>query len=306
MHAMDRVERCLGLAEAAQAGLYGPERAAWIARLTDARHDLRAALAELAGRGDAARGLRLAAALRELWLSGPVAEGRAWVGRFLAMPDAAADAGLRARALDVAGSLALYADDPAAAVAPLGEALALRRRLGDPRAVAQSLVHLGSVQWAAHGDVTGARASFDEALAFYRRAGDAEGVAVAQLNLAQAALRAGEHAVAAPLVCASLRAFRASGATVSLYFALGCAAATAAGLGRPVDAVRLAGAAEALLPTLGLQEPPSWPRFVASWLEPARSRLSAPEQAAARAEGRAMELDAALDLALSLEPGRRA
>src|SRR5688572_27933065 len=68
--AVDVTERCLALAEAAGAELYGPNRAAWLARLTEARDDFAAALAGLAERGDAARGLRLAVDLRELWLSG--------------------------------------------------------------------------------------------------------------------------------------------------------------------------------------------------------------------------------------------
>jgi ribosomal-protein-alanine N-acetyltransferase len=318
---VDVTERCLALAGEASAELYGPNRAAWLARLTGARDDFRAALGVLAERGDAARGLRLAVDLRELWLSGPIDEGREWIGRFLAMPHPAGGGGrrgrkaagassgraavseaLRAGALDVAGSLALYADDVAGAVAPLEEALALRRRLGDDGAVAQSLVHFGSVQWAARGDVAGAVASFEEALGLYRRAGDAEGVAVARLNLAQARLRGGEHAAAAPLVCASIRAFRVAGATVSLYFALGCAAAAAAGLGRPAEALGMAGAAAALLPTLGLREPPSWPRFVGEWLEPAVGALTAAEREAALAEGRALGPERALDLALGLEP----
>lgn len=108
----------LGLAERADAGLYGPDRERWLARLRAEAPNLRSALIWLteAGAGGPAYGdLRMASALAAYCrLEGWYREGYDWLVAALARHPTA-PAGLRARAGTAAAMLAmLYCDYPAA------------------------------------------------------------------------------------------------------------------------------------------------------------------------------------------------
>jgi DNA-binding CsgD family transcriptional regulator/tetratricopeptide (TPR) repeat protein len=138
---------CLALAERAEPELWADDHARWLDRL-EAEHDnLRAALTWWADR-DPAVGLRLASLLYPFWkMHVHPTEGRRWLALLLARaPDRDAT---RAWALIGAAGLARFqgdrAGDLAAARAWGEEGLALGRRLGDRRLIADALGELGAV-----------------------------------------------------------------------------------------------------------------------------------------------------------------
>src|SRR6476660_4435248 len=97
-------DELLSLAEQAQAQLIGPDQAAWLARLEEARPRFNDLLQRCLGERDSETGLRLCAALgRYWWMCGHAPEGRRWVEAFLARPSA--DEALRVRAVEAAAGL---------------------------------------------------------------------------------------------------------------------------------------------------------------------------------------------------------
>ena len=96
----------LGLAEAAEANLEGPDAAVWLRRLDDDHENLVAAAEHAAAAGDAETAQRLTGALWRFWLArGAVAEGRRLVGAALAAGTASPEAGARAREARVVTNL---------------------------------------------------------------------------------------------------------------------------------------------------------------------------------------------------------
>ena len=126
----------LALAEGSAGGVDGPAPAAWLDALEAEHENYRAVLrraVDAGDAGDAGCGLRLAVALWRFWgLRGHAGEGRAWLERLLRLPGAAADAGLRADALNAAGSLAGSLGDYEMAGALHERSLSLRRESGCP------------------------------------------------------------------------------------------------------------------------------------------------------------------------------
>ena len=86
---------------------WGAELLSWLERLEREQANFRAALTFSLERGDAEAGLRLAAGNWVLWgFRGPWQEGRDWIERLLAFPDANTPSAARADALTVVGQLA--------------------------------------------------------------------------------------------------------------------------------------------------------------------------------------------------------
>ena len=168
----------LALAEQAAPELEGPRQLTWLGRLEAEHENLRQALRWSQESGQAAPGLRLAAALWPFWRSrGRHREGRAWLEAALALPGAAARTPARAAALCVAGSLAGALGDGAAARARLEASVALWRELGDARGLGRALAQLGFAT--TPRDAAAARALVEEAVALARAAGDRSGLAYA-------------------------------------------------------------------------------------------------------------------------------
>src|SRR6185369_6659986 len=158
------------LAEEAEPELVGARAAVWLARL-EAEHDnLRAALQWLLER-DAEACLRLAVAVRNLWLRhGHNTEGRRWLEAALER-SRAAPAPLRAKALAGAGGFARVQGDLAAARGYLEEGLRVGREIGDARQIGWASLTLGTVA-SAQGDLPSARAYREEGLARGHELGD--------------------------------------------------------------------------------------------------------------------------------------
>ena len=135
----------LAFAEKAEPQLAGAEQGAWLDRLEMENDNLRAALAcTVAAGADAARGLRLGAALSRFWsVRGYLGEGRGWLSKLLGTVPSAQTASDRARALSGAGKLASSQGDGSAAEMLFRETLLIQRKLGDRRGIANTLNSLG-------------------------------------------------------------------------------------------------------------------------------------------------------------------
>ena len=128
----------LALAERAQPEHYGRAQIAWLDRMEREHDNLRAALRWFVDAGDAARGTRLAFALRRFWwVRGHTGEARAWTAALVDL--ARSDEGRRgggpatlARALTGAALFAYLQGDHAALGPLAGEAAALLPPAGRP------------------------------------------------------------------------------------------------------------------------------------------------------------------------------
>lgn len=132
------------LAEAAEPALTGPDQPAWIQRLAADHENFMSAMAWCAEQSaEVATGLRLACGLNYYWYTrGHLRAGLEHTARLLARPEAAEEPVLQARALRIAGALATFLGDSAAAQGYLEQALALQRAAGDERAASLSLYQL--------------------------------------------------------------------------------------------------------------------------------------------------------------------
>ncbi len=154
------------------------------------------------------------------------------------------------------------------------------------------------------GDYDRAAALAEEKLALNRELRDIHDITVALILSGMIALVRGDHERAAVLFEEDLLLLRKLGDTESIIHCLLGLAAVAIPRGEPVRAARLRGAAEALQEATGsLADSP----FVRSQydheslLATARSRLDEALWEAARAEGRAMSPEEAVEYALSVE-----
>jgi tetratricopeptide (TPR) repeat protein len=308
-----RSARGLALAEELAAELAGPGREAALARFERERADLDQALGRFIEGGDADGAVRMLRALRDGWWgSGRVGEGRRWAEAVLAMAAVRADDAVRATVLDVAGGLAYAREDHAAARRHFEESLALRRPLGDPARVAQSLNHrAGVLRWGL-GDLHAARPLMRESLERAREAGHAFLTGAALLGLGTLAvdlgdgdnarahlgegisLFIGEHARAA----AAGEQHLAAASLAVVPFALDDLAALAGAEGDARRALRLAGAADAQHERLATFRADNIRAWVERYLAAAWASLP---RAAADAEwvrGRAMTLEEAVADAL--------
>lgn len=182
-------------AERIDALIQSNEDRRWIDALAADRDNLRAALAWLHGTGDVANGLRLGAAMLELWFyRGPVAEGRLWLRRGLTAPGHEAVApDTRVRALHAASLLAWMQGDAGEAAALARRSLALVEVIGDDmlRAWSRNLLGLAEI---ATGNPGLAAAHFDAALAIYRTCGIYRSTPTAVTLLNRAAVAEPPHA----------------------------------------------------------------------------------------------------------------
>jgi predicted ATPase/class 3 adenylate cyclase len=334
----------LDLAVAAGPNLTGPDQGRWLDRCDLEHANLRAALAWAVETGETGRALEAATALWRFWQQrGHLAEGWRRLEELLALPAAQGPTPARARALAAAGGIAWWQEDIAVAGRLYGEALAIERALGEPAGIADALYNQAFVV-AAAGDFEGAFRRFEESRELFRQAGDEAGAARADWMVVIRDLAAGRWDRPIATAEKAVATWRRSGArfdlgsglvwTAVVYARAGRMADAQVAMGealelfrevdspigivlvlqgltylarwddRHTDAVRLAGAADALRDQLGGRAPLD---FLAGFLgDPeAESRAHLPEATAARAfaEGRALSVDAALAMATG-PPGR--
>ncbi len=205
---------------------------------------------------------------------------------------------LIAGALNNLGSLVRELGDLSGARTLYEESLVIKRAQGDKQGIANTLNNLGLVA-SAESEFASARALYEESLAIKRELGDQQGIANSLNNLAAMALEQGEFATARGLDEASLAIERELMNRRGITNSLEGLAAVHAGLGDPLRAARVWGAAERLRAEVGspltpIGRPP-YDRPVAA----ARATL-ADDAAFDRAwqEGRALTMEQAIELAL--------
>lgn len=183
------------------------------------------------------------------------------------------------------------------------EAEALLRELEDRRGKALLLLFLGMAA-VEEGDGERAVALFEESLALNLELGDLWSTGFCLNHLGFAALQQGSHERAAELFEKGSRVFRRLRDKQGIFYCLLGMAGVAALRQRPVRAARLWGAAEGLREAIGAPLSP-FVRFCLydyeGYQAAAHSLLDEAAFAAARAEGRTMTLEQAVEYALKTE-----
>jgi predicted ATPase/DNA-binding SARP family transcriptional activator len=330
-------EYFLALAEEAEPQLRDAEQVVWLERLETEHDNMRAAL-QWAQKNEADIGLRLVGSLWRFWhIRSYLSEGREWLARALAHPEAAERTSARAEALGGAGFLAWEQGDYAAARSLYEESLAISRELGDKQGVAQSLSYLGLTAYAQgdyaatrslheeslaisrelgdnlgidisllilgtvaceQGDYASARSLFEESLGLTRELKNKQGIAVSLHGLGDVAYEEGDYASARSFHKESLAIRRELGEKRSIAYSLEAFAALRVAEGEPREGARLYGAAQALREVLAAPLHPGERRRYERNMEAARARLDEERFRAAWADGRAMPLEEAIACAL--------
>lgn len=335
----------LALAEEAEIELLGPRPVDCLERLKAEHDNLRAALGwclddVAASEERAEMGLKLATALGRYWNTYGPGEGRRWLERGLAC-SGASPTSLRAKALGVAGFIAIFQDD-LRALTLLEEALTLSRVLGDKSRVAISVSDLGHA--VAHsGDhdrlatlreeaetllreplerharahlllFLGVAAMSEsnreqvevrtgEALAMFRELGDIRHVAMSLGVAGVSALERGDPGRAAELFEEDLRLLRELRDKAGIVYGLLGMAGVAILRGQAARASRLWGASEVLREVFGLPLTPMVRDHYdyEGYLATARAGLGEAAFEVAWSEGRAMSPEQAIEYALGPE-----
>ncbi len=197
------------------------------------------------------------------------------------------------------GNLALNQGDIVAAQAYHQESLAIHRASGDKRSMSAALNGLGEVA-RSQGDDQQAAMYYNESLNIAQELSHKSGMAIALQNLAHVAQHQGDAAQAVAGFRAGLALAQELGLKDLIAACFAGLAGVAAAEGQSERAVQLFGASEALLDGIGATLEPAdqadYDRSVAM----TRAQLDESAFAAAWAAGRAMALEQAMTLALSL------
>jgi tetratricopeptide (TPR) repeat protein len=229
-------EHFLDLALAAEPHLTGADQGEWLDRCDLEQANLRAALRWAADAGQADRAQEAAGALWRFWQQrGHLTEGRRRLEELLALPSGREPTPARAKALAGAGGIAWWQEDLAAARRFYEEALAIERRLGDPARTADALYNQAFVV-AAEGDFEGAFRLFEESLELFRRAGDEAGAARADWMMPIRDLVAGRWDGPVAKAEEAVDTWRRTGERFRLGDGLVWLAVVYARAGRPADA----------------------------------------------------------------------
>ena len=328
----------LQLAEQATPWLSGSDGLKWL-RLLDAEHDNYIALLDLVPGLQRDVALRLTVALADYWrLRGHYAQAsrrlkaaivhsrertpylvRALSGlgmmaflqidqagalrftkRALAISSRIDDEGGRLRALEQLARVQFTSGDPMSAEACLRGSLDEAARWGDPTILSSYYFLLGQISLAAERYEESERL-LQEAAELARQADHGELSALAWSMLGRLYLFQGRPAMAGPLLRQTLASLRHFGGPRHVVMLLDSLAAVAADEQKDELAARLAGAATTLHEHAGSPPPgtsPVWAQLATRWQ---RATLTMAGQKA-YAEGRAMDVDLAISLALGEQP----
>jgi predicted ATPase/class 3 adenylate cyclase len=322
----------------AESSLRGPDQHETLRRLEDEHDNIRAAIRFSIESQAVDLGLSLGGVMGRFWLvRGYLSEGSLWLERLLSLPTDTAGPSVLAKVFNAAGNLAAGFGNYDQATVYHQQALALRRELGDQRATAQSLHNLAALSLQHHdhlaarrlfqeslelrrevGDSAGiartlqglsvvAREASDfeqiaslseQALAAAQQVGDAELIALAQISQAYLAQVGGDEVRALELLRKSLEIFTSLGDMREVAECLELVAGCYVRQGRDTAACHLLGAAELLLERSGLRAAPTERFGFDTTIGLVRAGLSEADFRAAWQEGRAMQREQWLTLAL--------
>ncbi|HRA48314.1 MAG TPA: tetratricopeptide repeat protein, partial [Thermomicrobiales bacterium] len=213
-------------------------QAQWFMVIESGRGNWRAALSWLHEQGETSLLLRLTTSLAWFWyVRGPMAEGRFWLERALAMNPQHADVRDRIPALMGGGMLAHYSGDGAAAREMLEACLMLEHEAPNNWWRASALWVLGMVERTA-GNYTIAEAHLREALAAYRALPHETNAAIILGQLGAAAWGSGDTERARVLCAEGIALQRQSGDRWGLGNTLGYSGLIALDLGDATTAAR--------------------------------------------------------------------
>ncbi|WP_194288430.1 ATP-binding protein [Ornithinicoccus halotolerans] len=325
---------CSAMTASAAQQFLGPDQVAAFDQLGRHHHEISAALDYCAATpGEEPAGLAIASDLWLYWEArGRLAEGRHRLDMLLA---ACPDHPDRARALAVAGYLALAGTDPAVAAPLLTEARDLAEASGDPTVVAMSTQYLGQAALFG-GDLDAAEALLREAAALYvridnrlaafcwadigvvtllqRRLDDANEAFLRSLALNEhgnpwtqshalwglglVQLRCGDARQALELEQEALVLMQAVDDSSGSALCIGALACAASAQQQWSHAARLSGAEDALWRSIPAEAPAPVVALQHDYLEAARQALGPHRWSARYGEGSALDRPAALALAL--------
>jgi predicted ATPase/transcriptional regulator with XRE-family HTH domain len=303
--------------------------AGWFDPLEREHGNLRAALNWFIEQHDATAALKLAGALGPFWrMRGYLSEGRAHLEAALALSQPSSACRSRAYALRQAGQIArvqsdfraandyfgraldLYAllDDRAettetlyrlagslriegryaAARRCLEQAMPLARDLANPLLLRRCLLNLGALA-TNEGELEAAGPLLAEALEIARDVGELSGQVETLCYLGIVATHTGNHAAAQSHLQAALEVNERVGNLDHDATLFDAAAGLAGARGEYERALRLVGAADALLDSIGTQQLPPIRKFRRElWLDSAERALGSDRASQAQMEGRAM------------------
>jgi len=227
--------------------------------------------------------------------------GRRLFERSLAIWRELGDRDMQARELNSLGIAHHHLGDLAAARPLLEESIAIARDVGNPVRLAAGLTNLGQLESTA-GDFYRATQVLREALTIDSEQGDLLGMALDQHSLALVSLRAGRPGEARDLLAGTFDYVANSGDTSFLAHILELSAAITAALGDPLEAARLAGAAESIRQQSGMRSTDLEDSMLEGFLAPARATVTSQAWAAELAAGRALTQQEAVTLLRSPSP----
>ncbi|MEM9379760.1 MAG: protein kinase [Planctomycetota bacterium] len=231
---------------------------------------------------------------------GRYGEARTTFDRSLEIALAIGDRPAESRARRNIGFLVLHQREFEEAREWFEAALAIDRPGGDPRRIANLLNDLGvlALYQARYADAVG---FYTESLAMRRASRDAWGIAGSLGNLGEANHRLGDFEIARGQLAESLAGFRDVGDLRSAAESFEMSAALEVSVGDLERATRLSGAAEGLRERFGFPIPAAEAGPYAEDVLRMRDGLGDERYDALRREGKALSIDAALQLALGGE-----
>ncbi|WP_309721132.1 tetratricopeptide repeat protein [Armatimonas sp.] len=235
---------------------------------------------------------------------GDYASARVYQEESLAIAREVGNRGGIANALNGLGDVASFQGDYASARVYQEESLVIAKELGDRGSIANALNGLGNVAFS-QGDYGSARLLYEESLAIKREIGDQKGIAYSLQGLGNVAFSQGDYGSAGGLYEESLVITREIGDLGSIPLTLTNLGNVASATGVLVLASQLWGAAERLREELGTPLSPSDQQEQDPQVAAARATLN--DDAAfdaAWAEGRALTMEQAIELALGKQKVR--
>lgn len=206
------------------------------------------------------------------------------------------------RAASGLAALAWYGDDYDTAALHYEEALRIFRRTDYRFGVMKTAHNLGSTEQR-RGDLDRAEAFLAESLALSKELGDQRMAAFSTHVLGYVANDRGDYRRAHRLFREALRAGREVGGKVNVAHVLEGFACTAAAQGQAGRAVRLDAAAKAIREEIKMIRTPAEQAALDCYLKQALGKLDAAGVKEARARGRALTLDQAVEYALESDDG---